>query len=199
MDLMARLCFWICLLSAAFFPVAGSGAELSPCQRTATVVPHPAVEVADALRIEVESFVVPVPEGPERTLLAGGELTLVYGDGAVLVLGTGPLPPDGRSGRTAAEIPALIFGANLCGEPDSPDPVRYLAAMLKPKYFEGAHHVTTSRRGKLVYYLSDSRWQGFSGRAFVTSERYPNMYLQIDAKRMDFDRFRRIVLGVRAD
>ena len=199
MDLIARLVFLGSLLSVAFFPVAGSGAEPPLCQRTATVVPHHAVEVANALRIEVESFVVPVPKGPERTLLGGGELTLVYADGAVLVLGTGPLPPGGVSGRAAAEIPALIFGANLCSVSNSSDPVRSLAAMLKPKYFEAAHHVTMSRLGKLVYYLSDSHWQGFSGRAFVTSERYPNLYLQIDAKGMDFDRFQRIVLGVRAD
>lgn len=197
MDLLVRLCSFILFLSVIFFPSVGTGAERPTCQRMATVVPHPAAEVVDAWRIEIESFVVPVPKGPNRTLLGGGELTLVYPDGAVLVLGTGPLPPAGTSGRASADIPALVFGADLCGDADSPDPVRSLAALLKPKYFDAAHHVTTSRLGKLAYYVSDSRWQGFSGRAFVTSERYPNLYLQIDAKRMDFDRFRQIVLGVR--
>ncbi len=190
--------FVIAFLLSSIVPFALAEAPES-CAHVATSVPPPVTaEVPGAWKIEVESFLVPVPGRPERTLLGGGDLTLIYPDGAVLVVGTGPVPTGQPVPRPAAEIPKRVFTEKLCGEPHGDDGVSLLATILKPKYVEEADRLIRSRSGPLTYYLSDTQWQGFSGRAFVTHDAYANLYLQIDAKGMDFERFQRIVFNIRA-
>lgn len=171
------------------------------CDAVAKKVVYKPDKLVASINLVTDHFSIDIPDKPIRRIVASdGDVIVYYKDNNVLIISEQSAPDiDNLSKDLAYKLPDMVFTKTLStGETnDLPKKTfKKVAILQKQFYFSKASEVTYSENGETKYFISNSNEMGFSGSAMVSTPKTKEVFLKIDAEKMDFEVFKKVVLSV---
>jgi hypothetical protein len=173
------------------------------CDATAEKIDYKLDGLVASVNLITDHFSINIPDKPIRRIVASDEDVIVYyKDDKVLIISEQSTPDiDNISKDLAYVFPDMVFTKTSSDVKTNklPDKIFMKIAILQKQfYFSKASEVTCSENGDVKYFISNSNEMGFSGSAMVSTPKTKKVFLKIDAEKMDFEIFKKVVLSVKS-
>jgi hypothetical protein len=189
-------------LSADVVNVAQLKCDNAFCEEIAEKVDYKHERLVRSVSLRTAHYSLDIPDKPIRRIVASEDDVIVYyRDNQLLIISEKRVPDiENLDTKLAHKFPEIVFTkTSRDAEPkEVSEAVFWKVAMLQKQfYFSKANKVTYFENGDVSYFVSDSSAMGFSGSAMVSTPRIKEVFLQIDAEKMDFETFERVVSSVK--
>lgn len=171
------------------------------CDAVAEKVVYKLDKLVASINLVTDHFSIDIPDKPIRRIVASdGDVIVYYKDNNVLIISEQSAPDiDNLSKDLTYKFPDMVFTKTLSTGVTNSLPektFKKVAILQKQFYFSKASDVTYSENGEIKYFISNSNEMGFSGSAMVSTPKAKEVFLKIDAEKMDFEVFKKVVLSV---
>jgi hypothetical protein len=210
---MKNISFWKRSLLLAFFMVSSMsanavnlsqlGCDHPYCDEVAEKVDYEKGELVGSVNLRTTHFSLEIPDEPIRRIVSSEEDTIIYYEnGQVLIISETRVPDiDNLDKNYAYKFPEVVFTktSKEVESSDLPETTFMKVAHLQKRfYFSKATQVNYSENEEIGYFVSNSSEMGFSGTAMVSTPKIKDVFLKVDAERMDFGVFKTIVFSAKS-
>jgi len=171
------------------------------CDRLAETVSYIKDKPKHSITLKTSHFSIEVPDKSiEKISYSNDDIIIQYKDNEILYVSESKEPDiKNLNPDLIIRYPEIVFlktTKNVMPEEDSESLLWKIALASKQFYFSDSSEVIYAQNNPLAYYITNSAALGFSGRAMVTNTKFKDRYLVIDAKQMNFNTFKKIVLSI---